>query len=125
MHDLREPVFYHHTRPSNSGPSVPEALSPRRPDSAAQSVPQAVSPGPLYLSFGGRVVPAAGLDFVVSVTRPDIDSAEGAIVALVGGRVTKQVLGAQFLGHCAKGRRHIEPPVDSNYPASRAVGKLP
>src|SRR6266699_1241761 len=49
MHDLREPVFYHHTRPSNSGPSVPEALSPRRPDSAAQSVPQAVSPGQLCL----------------------------------------------------------------------------
>ena len=53
MHDLREPVFYHHTRPSNSGPSVPEALSPRRPDSAAQSVPQAVSPGPLFV-YGCR-----------------------------------------------------------------------
>jgi len=33
-------------RPSNSRPSVPEAMSQRRPDSATQSVPQAVSPGP-------------------------------------------------------------------------------
>src|SRR5207249_3544310 len=32
-------------RPSNSRPSVPEAMSQRRPDSATQSVPQAVSPG--------------------------------------------------------------------------------